>query len=239
MAITGSYVTLTTSDGTAMQAYTAVPDSGKGTFPALMVFQEAFGVNKHIRDIADRFAAQGYVTIAPEFYHRTAAPGFEVPYTDFASVAPHMQAITNLGLEVDVRAAWEWLQKHPQVQHTNIGCIGYCMGGRISFLANTLLPVKAAVSYYGGRIVPDLIKNTSALHAPMLFFWGGQDKHIPQEQIQAIVAELKKENKEFMNVEISYADHGFFCDSRASYNKQAAAEAWPLTLAFLQNRLVV
>jgi carboxymethylenebutenolidase len=232
-----NYVELPVADGTIMYAYTAQP-SGKGLFPGLLLFQEAFGVNHHIRNLADRFAAEGYVVIAPELFHRTASRGFEGNYTDFTSVAPHMQALKEELTEQDVRSAYDWLQNNPNVQKGNIASTGYCMGGRVSFLANAILPLKAALSYYGGRIAPDLVKRAPSLHAPMLFFWGGLDKHIPAEQISAVMGELKAAGKNFINVEISYADHGFFCDEKASYNPKAAAEAWALTLSFLQQTLI-
>jgi len=231
-----NYVSLPIADGSAMFAYTAIPQ-GAGPFPGLLLFQEAFGVNHHIRNLAERFAAQGYVVIAPELYHRTAPMGFEGSYTDFAAVGPHMQAVNDEQLEHDVRAAYDWLANNALVQKGNIASTGYCMGGRVSFLANSILPLKASISYYGGRIAPDLVKRAPSLHAPMLFFWGGLDKHIPHEQVASITTELKTAGKDFINVEISYADHGFFCDERASYHPKAAAEAWALTLAFLGQHL--
>ena len=233
VSIKHDYKTLTVSDDSKMSVYTAMPSKIDEALPGLIIFQEAFGVNHHIRNMAERFAAQGFVAISPELFHRTAPQGFEGSYTDFAAVAPHMQGITDTGLEADIRASWEWLKKQSYVQPDHVSCIGYCMGGRVSFLANTILPFKAAISYYGGRIVPDLIKHVSKLHAPMLFFWGGLDKHIPGEQIEAITSALDKENKPYTNVKFSYADHGFNCDARASFNKKASKEALALTLAFL------
>jgi carboxymethylenebutenolidase len=229
-------ITLSLPDGTTMQAYTALP-AGRSPFPGVLVFQEAFGVNGHIRNIVDRLAAEGYVAIAPELFHRTAPAGFVAGYTDFASVTPHMQAVTEAGLEADARAAWDWLQRQPQVRREAVACVGFCLGGRVSFLANSILPLKAAVSYYGGRIAPDLVKRAPDLHGPMLFFWGGLDKHIPSEQIAAVTGGLKQAGKPFVNVEISDADHGFLCDERASYNGPAAHEAWALTLSFLREKL--
>ena len=230
------YVTLSVADGTSMQAYVAQPD-GPGNYPGLMIFQEAFGVNGHIRDVAERFAKEGYVVIAPELFHRTAPAGFEGAYNDFPALAVHFQGVTEQGMEADIQACWRWLQSSESVQKDKIACTGYCMGGRVSFLANTILPFKAAISYYGGRIAPDLVKRAAQLHAPMLFCWGGMDKHIPQTQVDAIAAELNKENKPFASIVFSYADHAFFCDARPSYNKEAAAEAWALTLAFLKTKL--
>jgi carboxymethylenebutenolidase len=232
-------IKLTVSDNTSMQAYTAVPSGGAESFPGLIVFQEAFGVNNHIRSLTERFAAEGFVAIAPELYHRTAPDGFTADYNDFSQVMPHMQGITPEGLEADTRSAWDWLEKHPKVQKGNIACIGYCMGGRTAFQANTILPFKAAVSYYGGRIVPDLIKKAESLHGPMLFFWGGLDKHISNSDIETIMENMRNAGKTYTNVEVSNADHGFFCDERASYNAQAAKESWAITLAFLKNKLAL
>ncbi len=228
------YVTLTVSGADQMNAYTAMPTTIDAPLPGLIIFQEAFGVNKHIRKLADSFAAQGYIVIAPELFHRTAPKGFEGSYTDFTAIAPHFQALSESGSVADIRATWEWLQNNPNVRHDTVSCLGYCMGGRMSFLANTLFPFKAAISYYGGRIVPDLIKHASKLHAPMLFFWGGLDKHIPNEQIDAINSELDKEGKPYTCVKFSNADHGFNCDERVSFNAKAAKEALALTLSFLK-----
>ncbi|MGH9680856.1 MAG: dienelactone hydrolase family protein [Candidatus Acidiferrales bacterium] len=224
-------VTLKAGDGTSLDAYMAMPAEG-GKLPGLLVFQEAFGVNAHIRDVTERYARQGYVAIAPELYHRTA-PGFECAYTDFSACMPHMQAITPDGIITDARAAFDWLQKHPRVLPNATASVGYCMGGRASFLANSGLPLKAAISFYGGGIA-GLLPRVAQRHAPMLFFWGGLDTHIPSDQVQSVIAGMKEAKKTYVNVEFSDADHGFFCDARASYKETAAKQAWALALRFLE-----
>ena len=108
------------------------------------------------------------------------------------------------------------------------------MGGRISFLANASLPLRAAASYYGGGIAPALLDRAANLHAPMLFFWGGLDKHIPAEQRNAVIDAVRSAGKSYANVEFSDADHGFNCDERASYQPRAARQAWALLLEFLK-----
>jgi len=112
------------------------------------------------------------------------------------------------------------------------------MGGRAAVLAAITLPLECAVSFYGGGIAPNpmnpgLLGRVNDLKAPVLFFWGGRDQHIAPEQRSAVVDALKAAGKSYVNVEFSDADHGFFCDVRPSYNPVAAAQAWPLTLAFL------
>jgi len=225
-------VTLKVNDGSSMDAFTARPNDSSA-HAGILVLQEAFGVNSHIRSMTERFAEQGYVAIAPELYHRTA-PGFEGSYTDFESLRPHMQAVTPHSAEADVRAAFDWLRSQKSVQADNICSVGYCMGGRISFLANASLPLRAAASYYGGGIAPALLDRAANLHAPMLFFWGGLDKHIPAEQRNAVIDAVRSAGKSYANVEFSDADHGFNCDERASYQPRAARQAWALLLEFLK-----
>lgn len=171
-------VTLQVADGTSMNAYVATP-TGEAALPGLLVFQEAFGVNSHIRDVTERFAKQGYVAIAAELFHRTG-PGFEGSYTDFQACMPHMQALTPDGLIKDAQAAFDWLQKNQRVRPNSTASVGFCMGGRTSFLANSALPLQAAISFYGGGIAPSLLPRAPHLHGPMLFFWGVQDTHIPR-----------------------------------------------------------
>jgi carboxymethylenebutenolidase len=232
--------TLEVADGTTMRAYVVKPQDGRPR-AGLLVFQEAFGVNAHIRDIAERFAREGYHTLAPELFHRTA-PGFEGSYTNFEAAMPHVRALKDQDLEADARAAYVWLRADVGAPETHIACIGFCLGGRVSFLTNSILPIKGAVSFYGGGIAtspmgPGLLSRARDLHASQLFFWGGLDKHIGPEQTQAVAEALRKAGKPFVNVEFADADHGFFCDARASYNPAAARQAWALTHAFLNCHL--
>jgi carboxymethylenebutenolidase len=229
-----NYVDLKVSDGTTMAAYIALPANRDEKTPAILVLQEAFGVNSHIRNVANRFAAEGYVAIAPELFHRTAPKGFEGDYTNFPAVAPHFQALTPEGLSADLQAAYEWLQQQ-DIDKASVFSVGYCLGGRVSFLANTVLPLKAAVSYYGGG-TDQLADRAAQLHGPHLFFWGGLDKHIHKENIDTVVQAVEAAGKDYVNVKISYADHGFNCDERASYNEKASKQSWALTLAFLASQ---
>jgi carboxymethylenebutenolidase len=224
-------VALPVSDGTSMNAYVAAPAAGAKA-PGLLVFQEAFGVNAHIRDVADRFARQGYVAIAPELFHRTG-PGFEGDYANFPACQPHVQALTPDGIIADARATYDWLQKSSRVLPNATACIGFCMGGRASFLANSALPLKAAVSFYGGGIVPALLPRTAQQNGPILFFWGALDAHIPKEHVRAIIDAMQESKKTYVNVEFSDANHAFFCDARPAYKETAAKQAWDLTLRFL------
>lgn len=239
MSIKTGYVTLAVSDGTSMRAYVARPEGAPRA--AMIVLQEAFGVNPHIKDIAERFAREGYLAIAPELFHRTGE-GVELGYTDFGAVMPHFQGLTDAGQTADIKAAYEWL--HTSSGHTGLktGAIGYCMGGRATFLASLILPLACGVSYYGGGIAdsqffPGLLGRVSELQAPVMFFWGGLDQHITPDKTREVEDALRAAGKPFANVTFSWADHGFFCDARAQYNAQAAAVAWPMTLAFLKTHM--
>jgi len=230
------WITLNVADGTTMRAYVARPQDTT-QHPGLLVFQEAFGVNGHIRDVTERLAREGYIALAPELFHRTA-PDFESAYGNFEAAMPHVRALTEQNLEADVRSAYEWLHADLGTQGQQIACIGFCMGGRVTFLTNAVVPVSAAISFYGGGIAPSpfgpgLLSRAGDLHAPQLLFWGGLDKHIGPEQTHAVTEALRAAGKPFVNVEFSDADHGFFCDARSSYNPSAARQAWALTLTFL------
>jgi carboxymethylenebutenolidase len=225
-------IKLNVSDGTIMSAFVARPkDSGK--HPAIMVFQEAFGVNAHIREVTERFAKEGFIAIAPELFHRTGKD-FEGSYEDFEGTRKHTSALTNEGLIADIKASYEWLRNEGQVIPDEITSIGFCMGGRVSVLANTSVKLKAAVSLYGGGMLT-ILERVTSMQAPQLLIWGGLDKHIDSGQINTITTALTENNKEYVNVVFSYAGHGFFCNARSSYNPIAANQAWALSLAFLNS----
>ncbi|MDB5268963.1 MAG: hypothetical protein JWP58_2003 [Hymenobacter sp.] len=231
-----NFVTLAVADGTEMRAYTVFPSS-TGPVPGIILLQEAFGVNHHIRNVADQLAAAGYAVVAPELFHRTAAPGLEIAYSDFNSVAmPHYSAINNNDLTSDLQAAYDWLTAQPLVKADKIGSIGFCLGGRVSFLANAVLPLAAGVSYYGGG-THTIADRAQDLHATHVFFWGGLDAHIGKDHINQVIGAVEAAKKPYINTVISYADHGFNCDERPSYHPEAAKEAWALTLAFFGEKL--
>lgn len=229
-----SSVTLNVA-GSSMPCHVARPLAA-GPRPGLIVFQEAFGVNAHIRDITERFGRAGYTAIAPALFHRTDR-NFESGYGDFEAVRPHYSVIDEKTLAADATAAFEWLTPADGGGATVAGCIGYCLGGRASFVTASELPVKAAVSYYGGGIAQNHLDRAGKLNAPLLLFWGGLDKHIDSTQIRTIEDALIAAEKDYTQVVIAKADHGFFCDERPSYSPDASRLAWALTLEFLSARL--
>jgi carboxymethylenebutenolidase len=226
-------VTLNIADGTTMEAAVARPASASRA--GLLVLQEAFGVNEHVRTVAERYAKHaGVVAIAPELFHRTAPPGFEASYGDYEQVRPHMTALTTQGLLADMRAAYGWLRDEAKIDPAHVAAVGYCMGGRCAYLANSELPLAAAVSYYGGGIAPGMLDRAAKQHGPLLMFWGGLDAHIPPEQYRAVADALTAAGKDHVQVVFSKADHGFNCDARPSYNESASREALSLVMEFLR-----
>jgi len=215
-----------------MRTYVARPDSGKAR-AGIVVFQEAFGVNDHIRDVAGRFARLGLTAAAPELFHRTVR-GFDAPYdTEGAwdAIEPHYKALTADGLADDAQAAFEYLTN---AGVSTVANAGFCMGGRASYVANARAPFTAAISFYGGGIAPDLLDLAPKQHGPILMFWGGLDKNIPPATYRAVADALESAGKTHEQVVFSQAGHGFFCDARKSYNAQAADQAWALSVAFLR-----
>jgi carboxymethylenebutenolidase len=138
--------------------------------------------------------------------------GFEGSYTDFPAATPHLQAITVPGIEADVRAAYGWLEGAGVAG--NAAAVGYCFGGRVAFVANTTVPLKAAASYYGGNI-PPLLGRAGRLAGRMLFFWGGLDHHIPDEQ--RAPWSRPSATPASRSSTFAFGRGSGFCDVRASY----------------------
>jgi len=230
----GEWKTTKVGDGTEMKLYVSRLTTKKA--PAIIVLQEIFGVNDYIRSVADRIAQLGYVVAAPDLFHRTS-PGFESAYTDMAPGFEQMKKMTDEGLEADIKATYDWLAKDSQVDASHIGSVGFCMGGKASFIANAILPLQAAAVYYGGGIADTQLARAKDQHAPLIIFSGGQDDHIGRDKQNAIAKALKDAGKQYVDVEFSQAQHGFFCDQRGSYDPEASREAWAILVAFYKEHL--
>jgi len=215
-----------------IDAYLAEPTEGT-SLPGVIVIQEIFGVNSHIQAVTERIAREGYVAIAPAIFQRTA-PGFEVGYTqeDTLLGRKHKDLTTADQLLSDVQTTINYLKTKPYVNITKFGAIGFCFGGHVVYLAATLPDVKATASFYGGGITTmtpggghPTITRTAEIEGTLYAFFGTQDPLIPNEQADQIATELEK-CKVPHQVFRYEAGHGFFCDQRADYNPDAAADAW-------------
>lgn len=230
-----SSVTIPVADGTTMGGYLAVP-AAPGPHPAIFVIQEIFGVNAHIRDVTDRFARAGYIAVAPEIFHRFA-PAYQGTYDDIQASIAMTGKLTPEGVRADLAATHAWLAARSDVRPGKIAAIGYCMGGRLAFVANAALPLGASVSYYGGGIATNHLELAGALHGPQLLVWAGNDPWIPPADRDRVHAAVRDAGKRYVNIEFSGVNHGFFCDARSDYDAGAARQAWALTLAFLDHCL--
>lgn len=220
------WVELPVSDETAMAAFIARPDAASRR--GVLVLQEAFGVNAHMQDVAQRLAKLGYCAIAPDLFHRTA-PRFQGDYADFRPAMPHMKAMNYEATAADVRACYDWLIRQDA---TDVGSIGFCMGGRVSVLAAQVLPLQAAVSFYAGNIL-SLHEHVAETQAPLLLVWGDRDEHIPRAQRDKFADLLRTAKNSFVECTFSQAGHGFFNDQRPSFHPESARLAWALATAFL------
>ncbi|HWC64586.1 MAG TPA: dienelactone hydrolase family protein, partial [Thermoanaerobaculia bacterium] len=241
-AMTEDRIVIDTPDG-PMEAHRAAPPDGERG-PAVVVLQEAFGVDDHVRSVCRRFAREGYVALAPELYHREGA-GRTFGYEDFAAVRPTMATLTNDGIAADLRAAIAALRADPSVDGSRIAAVGFCMGGFAAFLAACRTDVAAAVCFYGGGIVRErpgmkirpLLPEADRIARPVLAFFGAEDASIPAADVEAIGARLRELGKTFEIVTYPGAGHGFFNDERSSYRADAAVDAWQRTLDWLERRL--
>ena len=233
-------ITLETDDG-PMPCYEAVPDGPQGATAAVIVIQEAFGVNDHIEDVTRRAAAAGYHAVAPHLFHRTG--GGTAPYDDFSKVLPMFEGLNDPALLMDVDATLAYLagQGWPAA---NVGIVGFCMGGRVTFLVAANRQLGAAVGFYGGGIVtgrfpqfPPLIDSASGLQTPWLGLFGDLDEGIPVDDVERIRAEAASAPVATEVVRYAGAGHGFHCDVRGSYNAEAAADGWQRTLAWFAKHL--
>lgn len=222
-----------TADGT-MGAFLARP-TAVGRYPVVLVLMEAFGLNGHIKDVATRIAAEGYVTLAPDVYYREA--NSVVGYDQLPEAIRLMSGLRDDAIVSDVKAAIAHAQSLPFVLGDRIGITGFCMGGRISFLSACAIPgIKAAAPFYGGGIA-GLLDRAPGIACPMLLFFGDQDPFIPNEEVARISATLRNLKKQAEVQLYPGAPHGFFCNERDSYRADAAGDAWKRLTAFLATHL--
>lgn len=228
------WIALEARDGTRFETFLARP-ADAGQAPPLLLFQEIFGVNDHIQDVAGRFAHQGFTVLAPDLFHRTA-PRFTSPYEDYKPGREQAAQMTLDGLEADCLALKAWTDADPATAGLPMAAVGFCMGGRIAFLAHTMLPLACAVTYYGGQI-PAYLDRVPRLSGPHLFLWGGADEMIPADQRRAVEEALAAERKSYLAAEFEGAGHGFHCDARDAFHPGAAHLAWEMTLRFTKKHL--
>jgi carboxymethylenebutenolidase len=224
----GELVQLHAKDGHTLDAYAV--QTGVPATAGLVIVQEIFGVNAHIRAMAERYAEDGFVTIAPALFDRLE-PGMELSY-DEADRQRGMQLAGKFDFEPaveDIAAAVEWLRSFSRFGPFGVGVVGYCLGGTLAWLSAARLPIDAAVGYYGGRIAQYLGEQPKV---PVMLHFGEEDQHIPASDVDKI-AETHPE----VQIYRYPAGHAFNREGSAGYSASCATRARERTLAFLREHL--
>jgi carboxymethylenebutenolidase len=222
----GSHLRLTASDGHQFDAYLSEPSSPSNS--VVIVIQEIFGVNRHIRSVADDYASQGVVAIAPGLFDRVQ-PGIQLNY-NAADASRGMQIATQIGLEKPLLDIAATISDAAKGNTRKVGVVGFCWGGTLAWLTATRQHPSAAVAYYGGQITKFASEKPNC---PVMLHFGAKDKHISPTDIQKI-----QQTHPGIPIHIyEDAGHGFNCDQRPDYNANAAREARSRTLAFFRSYL--
>jgi carboxymethylenebutenolidase len=221
----GSMVKFQTN-GTTTDGYLATPASGKG--PGLIVIQEWWGLVPHIKNVCDRFAAEGFTALAPDMYHGATA-------SEPDGAGKLFMALNIAQAEKDLRGAATYLAGHSST--TKIGAIGFCMGGQLALFAATLNPnVGATVNFYG--IHPNVKPDYSKLSGPVLGLFAEKDGFVTPQVAKEVDAAIKAAGKQSEFHVYPGVDHAFFNDTNTeAYNKPAADDAWKRTLSFFRQHL--
>ena len=216
------------SNGGKTGGYLSLPEGGRG--PGVVVIQEWWGLVPHIEDVADRFAAAGFVALAPDLYHGDVARSPD-------EAGKKMMALNIGQTEKDLRGAVEYLLNHEATEGDSVGTVGFCMGGALSlYAASKNTQVGACVVFYG--IHPKVTPDFENLRAPVLGLFAERDKSVPPEAVRALEERVREHGKSIETHIYPGTDHAFFNDTRPEvYDPQAAADAWRRTLEFFRRHL--
>jgi len=218
--------------GGKFSAYLAKPESNSG--PGLLLVQEIFGVNSHIKDVADLYAKDGFIVLAPDLFWRVE-PGVELGY-DAEAMQKGLALVGKLDDKLLMSDLADTTKKLRSLSSSpKIGVCGYCFGGYIAYRVAAAQLVDASVSYYGGRI-GGALEHAKNIHCPMIMHFAANDNHIPL----STVIEIRDAFAKMPHVQINVykdVDHGFNCDQRQTYNRQAAMLAYARSSTFLHKHL--
>ncbi len=235
-SVSGAFVDL----GEGRRGYASHP-AGTGTHPGVVLIHEAFGVNPYIESEVRRLADAGYAAIAPDLYR-----GVTLEYGDSSAAAEKMKTQSDEFMSGEIGAAIAYLDACDDVKHDGYGVVGFCMGGRLSFLtaADFGPKIKAAVVFYGGGIAPEVAKRRPALghrvaeiSARMLFNYGSDDASILPDEVGRIAEALAKAKLRYTIDVYDGAPHAFAARPRESYRPDAAEAAWASTLCLFSETL--
>jgi len=243
MEIQTSTAQVSAEQGKSMDLFVAAP-KGDGKKPALLVIMEVFGVNAHIKDLTERFAGEGYVAAAPDLYYRLENK--VVPNSDLQGAFAMRATLYETKIVEDLNRAIAQIKGRADVNANKIGIVGYCFGGRVSWLAACQCPVAAASVYYGGGIAGgergekspvEPVTLANKIKIPLQCAWGEEDQSISKEARDKVEAALKANKVNYEWYVYKGAGHAFFCNDRPSYHEASAKDIWPKTLAFFAKHL--
>lgn len=221
-------------DPAGFDAFLALPPAGTG--PGLVLWQEIFGVNRHIRAVAEQYALAGFVVLAPDVFWRQQ-PRIELGYhePDRQRGRAMASALKPDEMQADLAAAVAALRALPATAGRRLGTIGYCLGGRLAYLTAAQAGIDAAVAYYGGGI-HDQLARLPDIRAALQFHYAEHDDHIPLDAVERVRAAVAGRDAE-LHV-YAGAAHGFNCWARGSFDADSATRAFARSLGFLVDRLV-
>jgi Dienelactone hydrolase and related enzymes len=227
----------TESDNSSMRLHLSAPD-GAGPFPAMVVIQHQGGVDEFVRNMTERLAGAGYLSVAPDLYHRDGPDCKD-------DIVTRRSRLSDRRIINDINATVGFLQNHSAVEAGKIGIIGFCMGGRVVYLMAAAIPAfKAAVAYYPGntfrawgRDIPSPFERSAEIHCPLQGHFGADDGNPSPEDMAKLDAELKKFQKPHEFHSYANAGHAFMDSTKESYRRHADEASWPRTLDFLARHL--
>lgn len=231
-AVKTAWIPVTGSAG-SFDAYLALPPQGSG--PGLVLFQEIFGVNEYVRGVADQYALDGFVVLAPDVFWEQE-PRVELGYdgADRERAMALMKGANDAALVRDAKDTVAALRRLPETAGHKVGALGYCLGGRLAYMSAAVAGVDAAVAYYGGGI-QDQLDLAPNIISPVMFHYGERDTHIPEAAVDGVRSAFAGKQAEVFVY--PGADHGFSCSARASFHPASAALAHGRSLSFLAKAL--
>jgi len=229
-------------DGDEMEAYVAVP-TGDGPHPAVIVSQEIWGVNAYIQSMVNRLAANGYVGIAPALFHREG-PGTVGLFEETELAFERLGRYRDAQILADLGATMGYLQGRGDVASERVGIVGFCVGGRVAYMAaGAVEGIACAVDFYGGRCFvafgdgPSPFDRTADIAAPLLGLFGEDDQNPTPEDVAKLASALDQHGKTYEFHVYPGAGHGFNCEERPAYRREASLHAWGKALEWFERYL--